>query len=163
MKHGPIALIDPEFPSFVIATEDELFNKVISNIKEIQARKGPIICLTHPGFEVFADHVWEIPNLGDVLTSFLILPALQLFAYEMVYTLVKMWINLEILQKALLWNRYGYEKIFFCYFFLILYFTSTYISYASTCRTLFFKGIQKFLLLKKKTERDLNIDPNGLE
>ena len=82
MKHGPIALIDPEFPSFVIATKDHLFDKVVSNIKEIQARKGPIICLTNPDVKVSANHIWQVPDLGGILTSFLILPALQLFAYE---------------------------------------------------------------------------------
>ena len=82
MKHGPIALIDPEFPSFVIATKDHLFDKVVSNIKEIQARKGPIICLTNPDVKVSANHIWQVPDLGSILTSFLILPALQLFAYE---------------------------------------------------------------------------------
>ncbi|WP_461833643.1 glutamine--fructose-6-phosphate transaminase (isomerizing) [Desulfothermus sp.] len=82
MKHGPIALIDPEFPSFVIATKNHLFDKVVSNIKEIQARKGPIICLTNPDVKVPANHIWQVPDLGGILTSFLILPALQLFAYE---------------------------------------------------------------------------------
>jgi len=89
MKHGPIALIDPEFPSFVIASKDHLFDKVLSNIKEIQARKGPIICLTHPGIEVPVNHIWTVPDVGNILTSFLFLPALQLFAYEMAVYLGK--------------------------------------------------------------------------
>jgi len=89
MKHGPIALIDPEFPSFVIATKGQLFDKVVSNMKEIQARKGPIICLTNPDVKLSVDHIWQIPNLGGILTSFLILAALQLFAYEMAVYLGK--------------------------------------------------------------------------
>ncbi len=89
MKHGPIALIDPEFPSFVIAVNDGLFQKVLSNIKEIQARKGPVICVTHPEKEVYVDDRWEIPDMGEILTSFFVLPIEQLFAYEMAVYLGK--------------------------------------------------------------------------
>ncbi len=89
MKHGPIALIDPSFPSFVLATKDNLFQKVVSNVKEIQARKGPVICLTHAGLEINVDSRWDIPYMGDILTSFFILPAEQLFAYEMAVYLGK--------------------------------------------------------------------------
>ena len=89
MKHGPIALIEPDFPSFVIAIKDELFPKVVSNIKEIQARKGPVICLTHPYLDVSVEDRWDIPDMGDILTSFLILCAEQLFAYEMAVYLGK--------------------------------------------------------------------------
>ncbi len=89
MKHGPIALIDPEFPSFVIAVNDGLTQKVISNIKEIQARKGPVICVTHPETEISVDHKWEVVDMGEVLTSFLVLPVEQLFAYEMAVYLGK--------------------------------------------------------------------------
>ncbi len=89
MKHGPIALIDPNFPSFVIATRDGLFSKVISNIKEIQARKGPIICITHNDMDVLVDHKWIIPDMGEILNSFFVLSAVQLFAYEMAVYLGK--------------------------------------------------------------------------
>lgn len=89
MKHGPIALIDQHFPSFVLAPQDDLLPKVESNIKEIQARGGKIIALTHAGTDVDVEHRWEIPLLWGPLNSFLILPALQLFAYEMAVYLGK--------------------------------------------------------------------------
>jgi glucosamine--fructose-6-phosphate aminotransferase (isomerizing) len=83
MKHGPIALIDPKFPTFALALDDELFAKVKSNLEEVQARGGKIIGLTQPGVGLRVDHVWEIPKVWGPLGSFLSLPALQLFAYEM--------------------------------------------------------------------------------
>ena len=89
MKHGPIALIEPDFPSFVIAINDELFQKVVSNVKEIQARKGPVICVTHPHLDIKVDDRWEIPDMGEILTSFFVLSAEQLFAYEMAVYLGK--------------------------------------------------------------------------
>jgi glucosamine--fructose-6-phosphate aminotransferase (isomerizing) len=89
MKHGPIALIDPEFPTFALVPEDGLLAKVNSNLKEVQARGGQIIGLTHPGVQTTADQYWEIPKLWGPVNSFLILPALQLFAYEMAVYLGK--------------------------------------------------------------------------
>jgi len=83
MKHGPIALIDPKFPTFALALDDELFPKVKSNLEEVQARGGQIVALTQPGAALHVDHIWEIPKVWGPLGSFLALPALQLFAYEM--------------------------------------------------------------------------------
>jgi glucosamine--fructose-6-phosphate aminotransferase (isomerizing) len=83
MKHGPIALIDPRFPTFALAPADELFPKVKSNLEEVQARGGTIIALTHPGGDLRVDHVWEVPGVWGPLSTFLMLPALQMFAYEM--------------------------------------------------------------------------------
>ncbi len=83
MKHGPIALIDPKFPTFALAPVDELFPKVKSNLEEVQARGGKIIALTHPGADLRVDHVWETPTARGPLSAFLMLPALQMFAYEM--------------------------------------------------------------------------------
>lgn len=82
MKHGPIALIDPAFPTFAIALDDALFPKVKSNIEEVQARQGKVIALTNPGTELAADDVWRIPPLPAPLSAFAVLPALQLFSYE---------------------------------------------------------------------------------
>lgn len=82
MKHGPIALIDPKFPTFALALNDHLFPKVKSNLIEVQARAGKIIALTHAGLELQVDHPWVIPQAWGPLASFLALPALQLFAYE---------------------------------------------------------------------------------
>ena len=82
MKHGPIALIDPDFPTFALALNDELFPKVKSNIEEVQARRGKVIALTNPGVDVRVDHQWSIPESWGPLSAFLALPALQLFSYE---------------------------------------------------------------------------------
>ncbi len=89
MKHGPIALIDPEFPTFALALHDDLLPKVVSNLVEVQARNGKIIALAHPGFDLAVDHVWFIPEVYGPLNTFLALPALQLFAYEMAVYLGK--------------------------------------------------------------------------
>ncbi len=83
MKHGPIALIDPQFPSFALALNDELFPKVKSNLVEVNAREGKIIALTHASTDLEADTTWQIPAVWGPLNSLLALPVLQLFAYEM--------------------------------------------------------------------------------
>ncbi len=83
MKHGPIALIEPSFPTFAIALDDELFPKVKSNLEEVQARSGEILALTHASAELPLAHRWEVPKAGDLLDVFYVLPALQLFAYEL--------------------------------------------------------------------------------
>lgn len=89
MKHGPIALIDPQFPTFALAPEDELLPKVKSNLEEVQARGGKIIALTNINSKLEVDDPWIIPNFKSPFISFLILPALQLFAYEMAVYLGK--------------------------------------------------------------------------
>ncbi|GAB6058469.1 glutamine--fructose-6-phosphate transaminase (isomerizing) [Desulfonatronum parangueonense] len=89
MKHGPIALIEPEFPTFALAMNDALLPKTISNLEEVQARNGNVIALCHPGFDLKVNHAWEIPNVQGPLSTFLALPALQLFAYEMAVYLGK--------------------------------------------------------------------------
>ncbi|MFW5488157.1 MAG: glutamine--fructose-6-phosphate transaminase (isomerizing) [Desulfovibrio sp.] len=82
MKHGPIALIDPHFPSFAIALDDDLFPKVKSNLIEVQARGGKIVALTNSGLDLDVDDAWILPRAWGPLSAFMILPALQLFAYE---------------------------------------------------------------------------------
>ena len=82
MKHGPIALIDPAFPTFALALDDALFPKVKSNIVEVQARQGKVIALTNPGMDLAVDDPWIIPVLPAPLAGFAALPALQLFSYE---------------------------------------------------------------------------------
>ncbi|WP_291323566.1 glutamine--fructose-6-phosphate transaminase (isomerizing) [Desulfonatronospira sp.] len=89
LKHGPIALIEPEVPTFALALDNFLLDKIGSNLMEVRARKGKIIALTNPGVQLEIDEKWEIPQLGDPLNSFLVLPALQLFAYEMAVYLGK--------------------------------------------------------------------------
>lgn len=85
MKHGPIALIEPDFPSFFLAPHDALFAKVKSNLEEVAARSGPVIALTHPskpGMELRSGEQWILPELWGPLNGFLLLPALQLLSYE---------------------------------------------------------------------------------
>lgn len=82
MKHGPIALIDPKFPTFAIALDDELFPKVKSNLIEVQARGGHIISLVNPDTDLDVEHQWIIPKVSGPLNVFMVLPAVQLFSYE---------------------------------------------------------------------------------
>lgn len=84
MKHGPIALIDPAFPTFALALDDALFPKVKSNIEEVQARQGRVIALTNADREadLAGTDLWTIPALPAPLSAFVALPALQLFSYE---------------------------------------------------------------------------------
>ncbi|MDR0827212.1 MAG: glutamine--fructose-6-phosphate transaminase (isomerizing) [Desulfovibrio sp.] len=85
MKHGPIALIDQDFPSFVLLPNDDLFAKTRSNMEEVAARKGPVIALTNPpksGLDIKGCETWLMPEAFGPLNSFLMLPALQLFSYE---------------------------------------------------------------------------------
>ncbi len=89
MKHGPIALIDPHFPTFAMALGDELLQKVASNLQEVQARGGRIIALVTPGATPQVENPWILPEFWGPLKSFLVLPAVQLFAYEMAVYLGK--------------------------------------------------------------------------
>lgn len=82
MKHGPIALVDPEFPSFVLAFGNDLFDKVNSNIQEIKARGGKIIAVTDSEEKLDVDDTWKLPITHGILNSFIALPAMQLFSYE---------------------------------------------------------------------------------
>ncbi|MDL2216529.1 glutamine--fructose-6-phosphate transaminase (isomerizing) [Desulfovibrio sp. OttesenSCG-928-M14] len=85
MKHGPIALVDGEFPSFFIVPHDELFPKTRSNLEEVAARGGPVIALTNPagpGTDLRMGEQWVLPECWGPLGAFLFLPALQLFSYE---------------------------------------------------------------------------------
>ena len=82
MKHGPIALIDPDFPTFAVALDDGLFPKTKSNIAEVQARQGKVIALVNPGCDLAVEHRWEVPALWGPLSAFFALSALQLFSYE---------------------------------------------------------------------------------
>ncbi len=80
MKHGPIALIDEQFPSFITAFDDEHFTKVQSGILEIKARQGKVIALIEQGCQVNTDDIWVLPKTK--LPEILALPAMQLFSYE---------------------------------------------------------------------------------
>jgi len=85
MKHGPIALIDAEMPVVVIATKHGSYEKVVSNIQEVRARKGKIIAIVTEGDEVvkeLADYVIEIPETDEILVPLLSVVPLQLLAYH---------------------------------------------------------------------------------
>ena len=85
MKHGPIALIDDEMPVFVIATKGGSYEKVVSNIQEVKARRGKIIAIVTEGDTVvkgLADHVIEIPETPDALAPLLTAIPLQLLSYH---------------------------------------------------------------------------------
>ena len=85
MKHGPIALIDEEMPVFVVATKDASYEKVVSNIQEVKARKGKIVAIVTEGDETvkgIADHVIEIPETDDCLVPLVSTIPFQLLSYH---------------------------------------------------------------------------------
>lgn len=85
MKHGPIALIDDEMPVVVIATKGASYEKVVSNIQEVKARKGKIIAVVTEGDTIvkkMADHVIEIPETDEKLVPLVSVVPLQLLAYH---------------------------------------------------------------------------------
>ena len=85
MKHGPIALIDENMPIIVIATQGTSYEKVVSNIQEVKARKGKVIAIVTEGDEQvrhMADHVIEIPEVDEFLVPLLATIPLQLLSYH---------------------------------------------------------------------------------
>ena len=85
MKHGPIALIDEEMPVVFIATQDSSYEKVVSNIQEVKARKGKIIAVVTEGdtsVKALADHVIEIPATHEAFTPLVAVVPLQLLSYH---------------------------------------------------------------------------------
>jgi glucosamine--fructose-6-phosphate aminotransferase (isomerizing) len=86
LKHGVIALITPELPSVFIAPDDSVFDKNISNIEEVKARKGPVIAIGTEGctqLEKVADDVIYVPACADFLSPILTVIPLQLLAYHL--------------------------------------------------------------------------------
>lgn len=85
MKHGPIALIDEEMPVFVIATKGPNYDKVISNMQEVKARKGKIIAIVNEAdlqIKKVADHIISIPESDELLSPLLAVIPLQLLSYH---------------------------------------------------------------------------------
>lgn len=85
MKHGPIALIDSDMPVVVIATHNAMYEKVLSNIQEVKARKGKVIALVTEGDDTIsriADEVIELPKTIECLEPLLATIPLQLLAYH---------------------------------------------------------------------------------
>ena len=85
MKHGPIALIDSDMPVVVIATRNSMYEKVLSNIQEIKARKGKVIALVTKGDDTISkmvDEVIELPDTQECLEPLVATIPLQLLAYH---------------------------------------------------------------------------------
>ncbi|MFN2336010.1 MAG: glutamine--fructose-6-phosphate transaminase (isomerizing) [Bacteroidales bacterium] len=85
MKHGPIALIDEHMPVVVVATKENSYDKIVSNIQEVKARKGQVIAVVTEGDEVIsrmADHVLEVPDTISVFAPVLAVIPLQLLSYH---------------------------------------------------------------------------------
>ena len=85
MKHGPIALIDENMPVVVVATKDDSYEKIISNIQEIKARKGNVIAIVSEGDETIrkmADYVLEVPETLAAFSGLLAVIPLQLLSYH---------------------------------------------------------------------------------
>jgi glucosamine--fructose-6-phosphate aminotransferase (isomerizing) len=84
IKHGPIALVNEETPSVFLVPQDSLREKVISNMKEIKARKGPIIAVCTEGdteVAAIADDIIPVPAVDELFYPFIVIIPLQLFAY----------------------------------------------------------------------------------
>jgi len=85
MKHGPIALIDNEMPVVFIATDDGSYEKIVSNIQEVKARKGKVIAIVSKGDDTIpkmADFVVEVPATPDALMPIVSVVPLQLLSYH---------------------------------------------------------------------------------
>ncbi|KAF0846028.1 glutamine--fructose-6-phosphate transaminase (isomerizing) [Nocardia caishijiensis] len=83
LKHGPLALIDPEMPSVVIVPDDELLAKNINTIEQIKARGGPVIAVTNADLPAsIADDVIRVPKVAPELDPMLLTIPLQLLAYH---------------------------------------------------------------------------------
>ena len=85
MKHGPIALIDENMPVVVVATNQSAYDKILSNIQEVKARKGTVIAIVSNGakeIRKFADHVIEIPETAEPFSPLLSVIPTQLLSYH---------------------------------------------------------------------------------
>lgn len=85
MKHGPIALIDQNMPVVVLATNESAYEKIVSNIQEVKARKGVIIAVTTENdthLQGIADHIIKLPTVHEPLTPMISVIPLQLLAYH---------------------------------------------------------------------------------
>ncbi len=86
MKHGPIALIDENMPVVVLAAKDSVYNKIVSNVQEIKARKGIVIAIATEGdnrIKDLADEVIYLPPVNDYILPIIAIIPLQLLAYHM--------------------------------------------------------------------------------
>ncbi|HBG87608.1 MAG TPA: glutamine--fructose-6-phosphate transaminase (isomerizing) [Marinilabiliaceae bacterium] len=85
MKHGPIALIDENMPVFALAINDQSYEKMVSNIQEVKARKGKVIAVVTKGDKTIkgmVDHVIEIPDCHELVSPMLSIIPMQILAYH---------------------------------------------------------------------------------
>jgi glucosamine--fructose-6-phosphate aminotransferase (isomerizing) len=85
LKHGSIALLDPQTPLIAIATHSHVYEKVVSNIQEVRARDAHVIAVATEGdqtIRLHADDIFYVPATLEVLTPVLAIVPLQLFAYH---------------------------------------------------------------------------------
>jgi glucosamine--fructose-6-phosphate aminotransferase (isomerizing) len=95
MKHGPIALIDEMMPVVFVAPHDSVFDKLVSNMQEVKARKGKVIAITtrdEPELEGLTDYEIRIPETIEMLTPILASVPLQLLSY---YIAIKRGCNVD--------------------------------------------------------------------
>lgn len=84
MKHGPIALIDADMPTVIIAPNDHLYEKIVNNVQQVKARHGSVIAIVTEGdkeIRNIADHVLEVPEVPECLTPIITSIPLQLLSY----------------------------------------------------------------------------------
>ncbi|MDE7409249.1 MAG: glutamine--fructose-6-phosphate transaminase (isomerizing) [Muribaculaceae bacterium] len=84
MKHGPIALIDAEMPTVIIAPNDHLYEKIVNNVQQVKARHGSVIAIVTEGdkeIKNIADYVIEVPDVPECLTPIITSVPLQLLSY----------------------------------------------------------------------------------
>jgi len=84
MKHGPIALVDENLPVVFVATKDMYYEKVVSNVQEIKARKGQVIAVATIGDAVLptmTDNIMFVPEIDEVIAPLLSVIPLQLLSY----------------------------------------------------------------------------------
>jgi glucosamine--fructose-6-phosphate aminotransferase (isomerizing) len=85
MKHGPIALIDENMPVLALAANDDSYEKMVSNIQEVKARKGKVIAVVTKGDKIIrkmADHIIEIPECHEAVSPLLAVIPLQILSYH---------------------------------------------------------------------------------
>ena len=84
MKHGPIALIDSDMPTVIIAPSDSLYDKIVNNVQQVKSRGGHVIAIVNKGndsMSEMADYCLEIPEVAECLTPIVASIPLQLLAY----------------------------------------------------------------------------------
>jgi glucosamine--fructose-6-phosphate aminotransferase (isomerizing) len=85
LKHGPIALIDERMPVVAICTNGATYEKMVSNVEEVRARRGPVIAIASEGndqIDHYAERVIRVPEITESFTPFVVAIPLQLLAYH---------------------------------------------------------------------------------